>query len=233
MRVTGHSRRRQGRTLAVLVGAWTAAAWTCCWSGLRGTAHDFSTASWNTSGEMCLPCHISHVPAVVSAARSGLALDAARKPLPLWNRQISTATFQLYRSDTLDAVPSQPSASSKLCLSCHDGTVALNAFGGRRGDIFLSSESAHLGTDLSNDHPISIVYDSALARRDKGLHDPSVRTVPALRGKTIRDAMLVEDRLECSSCHDVHGARGHAASAKALSLVDNKGSALCLTCHNK
>jgi predicted CXXCH cytochrome family protein len=225
--------RRRTLALLVCVAACLALGVRNSWSGLKGTAHDFSTARWNTSGEVCLPCHISHVPPALSSEQMRLGLASGKRALPLWNRQTTTATFQLYRSDTLDAVTQQPSASSKLCLSCHDGTVALNSFGGRRGDEFLPSGAANLGIDLSNDHPISIRYDSALARRDKGLYDPSVRTVPALKGKSIREAMLIDDQVECSSCHDVHAARGQSRTAGKLVLVDNSGSGLCLTCHDK
>ena len=68
--------------------------------------------------------------------------------------------------------PGQPDGVSLLCLSCHDGTVALDAYGGDPGNAGTIGDQFDLGTDLNNDHPISIVYDSALATLDGGLHDP-------------------------------------------------------------
>ena len=188
------------------------------WSGLRNTAHDFSTASWNTTGESCAPCHTPH--------------SALPSSAPLWNRRETTSSFTLYSSDTLDAQSDQLFGTSKGCLSCHDGTVALNAFGGNMGDVFIEGR-ANLGTDLSDDHPIAIKYDSALASQDTGLFDPSTTSVPALNGQSIQESMLFEDYLECSSCHDVHASRGDSAWSEKLLVVDNGGSALCLTCHNK
>ena len=188
------------------------------WSGLENTAHDFSTEGWNTTGESCAPCHTPH--------------SAQPSPSPLWNRGETASSFTLYSSDTLDAQPEQPFGTSKSCLSCHDGTVALNAFGGDVGDVFIEGP-AHLGTDLADDHPIAFKYDSALATQDGGLFDPATTVVPALNGQSIQEGMLFDDYLECSSCHDIHASRGESLWAEKLLVVDNDGSALCLTCHNK
>ena len=203
---------------AVAVAVLAATVCLESWSGLRTTAHDFSTASWNTTGESCAPCHTPH---------SALASSA-----PLWNRRETVSTFTLYSSDTLDAQSDQLFGTSKGCLSCHDGTVALNAFGGNMGDVFVEGR-ANLGTDLSDDHPIAFKYDSALASQDGGLFDPTSTIVPALGGQSIREGMLFDDYLECSSCHDIHASRGDSSWAEKLLVVDNNGSALCLTCHNK
>ena len=186
---------------------------------MENSAHDFSSRGWNATGELCAPCHTPH--------------HAQDSPLPLWNRRDSTAAFTLYRSDTLDARVEEPLPSSKACLSCHDGTVALNAFGGNVGDVFIEPGPDHLGTDLSNDHPISFKYDTTLAAKDGGLFDPSSTVVPALGGETIREGMLMNDYLECASCHDVHRAKGDSLTSEKLLIVDNDRSALCLTCHNK
>jgi len=189
------------------------------WSGIEGSAHDFSAASWNTTGEICAPCHTPH--------------HAASQLVPLWDHDTTVSSFSLYDSDTLDAAVGQPTGPSKACLSCHDGTVALNAFGGAAGSDFIGAGPANLGTDLTDDHPVSFVYDSGLAITDGGLFDPAGKTVPSLAGKTIREGMLYNDELHCTSCHDVHNAKGDAPTTSMLLLVDNTGSALCLTCHDK
>lgn len=192
-----------------------------CWSGIKGTAHDFSTASWNTdSGQTCEPCHTPH--------------QAKSKLIPLWNHQTTTASFTLYDSETFEGKSTigPPTGVSKACLSCHDGTVALNSFGVNAGQDKLTG-AANLGSDLSNDHPICFVYDAALALQDLGLEDPSIKTVAALNGRTIRDAMLIDNVMHCTTCHDVHAGKGDAAASAAMLVVNNAGSALCLTCHKK
>ncbi len=184
-------------------------------AAITGSAHDFSTENWNFGGEICQPCHTPH----------DASLDVAGSPL--WNRQSTSAIFQLYSSPTFDGASTiaQPSGTSKLCLSCHDGTVALDNFGGFTGGnefTFLQ-----VGTDLRNDHPISFVYDSALATQDPGLYDPT--TVSSGLGGTIHVDLLHGGKVECTSCHNVHNESG----ADYLLRKSNAGSALCLTCHNK
>jgi predicted CXXCH cytochrome family protein len=220
------------RTLGVAVALGAALALAL--SGLRALGeienshHDFSNASW--SQEICAPCHTPH------------GADGSVSDAPLWNHSITSATFTLYSSDTLDATPGQPIGASKLCLSCHDGTIAVDSFGGDTGTRSISSWS-RTGTVLSTHHPISFVYDSTLASTDGELVNPS--TANSGLGSTIATDLLSNGRLECTSCHDVHIARNtqgcsgcHGAhgpiNKESLSLrKSNVGSALCLTCHLK
>lgn len=188
-------------------------------AAITGSTHDFSGKGWaGLDGQICIVCHTPH--------------NATSTIAPLWNHAVTSTTFTLYSSPSLNATVGQPSASSKACLSCHDGTVAENSFGGIVGTVFMSG-SKMLGTDLSNDHPISFTYDAALATTDGGLNNPTIKTVADLGGKTIKDGMLIGDKVECSSCHDVHKNKGYAPSSSKLLLVNNSGSGLCLTCHNK
>ncbi len=180
-----------------------------------GSAHDFSGDTWNPSGEVCIVCHTPH-------NANTTVTDA-----PLWNHEVTTATFTPYSSATLDAAVGQPDASSKLCLSCHDGTVALDNFGGTTGGTNFIGGNDLLGTDLSNDHPISFTYDPALASADGGLFDPSTQNSGL--GGVINDDMLIGGKMECASCHDVHNGSGIGF----LLVKSNANSALCLTCHNK
>ena len=185
------------------------------YSQITGSAHDFSGETWNTTGEICIVCHTPH------NAMTGIA-DA-----PLWNHQLSTATFTLYSTGTLDATMGQPDGSSKLCLSCHDGTVALENFGGVTTGTTEITGDALIGTDLSNDHPVSFTYNTALATADGELEDPS--TGLSGLGGTIDDDMLISGKMQCSSCHDVH----NTAGINYMLLKSNSASALCLTCHIK
>ena len=195
-------------TIALLFVATTADA------GIAGSDHDFSTEGWNASGELCVVCHTPHNADVTVALA------------PLWNHDVTTAVYTIYASDTLDAIVGQPDGGSKLCLSCHDGTIALDSFGGQVGSTFIDADH-RIGTDISDDHPISFTYDPALAAADGELFDPS--TTPSSLGGTIDDDLLFGSQVECGSCHDVHDTLGN----DDLLRVDNAGSALCLTCHDK
>lgn len=187
-------------------------------AAITGSKHDFSGDSWNPTGEICIVCHTPH--------------NASNTIAPLWNHVLTTQTFTAYSSASLNASVGQPNASSKACLSCHDGTVGLDAFGGRPGTTTIGG-GENLGTDLSNDHPISFSFDATLATTDGGLFNPTVRTVASLGGKTVDEGMLIGHKLECGSCHDVHNNKGDAPTTAKLLIVNNANSALCLTCHNK
>ena len=179
-------------------------------AGIAGTAHDLSGANYGTD-QICIFCHTPH-----NAKSPQLA--------PLWNHASTVATYTLYQSTTLNAVPGQPAGTSKACLSCHDGTVAVDSYGSTTGTDLITGD-ANVGTDLRNDHPISFPYNAALVTADGGgLNTPDsaswvdvAKTVP-----------LYAASLECASCHNVHS----DANSPFL-RVANTGSALCLKCHNK
>ena len=182
--------------------------------GISGTAHDFSSTSWS-GGQICVVCHTPH------------NSDVTVSDAPLWNHEVTAATFTLYSSSTFDASIAQPNGRSKLCLSCHDGTVAVDNFGGATGGSVHVTGDALLGTNLSNDHPVSFTYDATLATNDGGLFNPS--TANSGLGGTIADDMLFSGELQCASCHDVH----NGAGISKLLVKSNAGSDLCLTCHDK
>lgn len=174
---------------------------------IAGTKHDLSGNGWGTD-QICKFCHTPH-----NAAATQLA--------PLWNHASTAATFTLYASDTLNATTGQPTNSSKACLSCHDGTVALDSYGTRTGTNTITG-TALLGTALTNDHPISITYNAALATADGGLATPASAT------EVVAGIPLFGAKVECASCHDVHD-----NAAGSFLRVANTGSALCLKCHVK
>jgi hypothetical protein len=216
-------------------------------AGVVGSPHDFSQASWNSRQGVCSPCHTAHN-------------TDPNQLVPLWAHASSTATFTKYQSPTLQAGIGQPSGASLACLSCHDGTVAVNqGIGGQIGtSLVYIDPGAQIGPDLHTTHPISFVYDSALAAADGYLQDPSTYKigdpipnqpgvsppVPAtwsgtsLTGKTIDQSLLINHRMECSSCHDVHKQEGSAPTSGILVKISgtdasNRGSLICRTCHNK
>lgn len=191
-------------------------------SQIAGTAHDFSTESWapNTN-RGCGVCHTTHQAVNITSA-------------PLWNHETTVvAGYNLYDSPTFDgsSTINDPGASSRLCLSCHDGTVALENFSGITSGTNFIDPSARIGgmggNDLSTDHPISFDFTDALATSDGGLFPPT--TTNSGIGSTIDNDMLFNSKMECASCHDVHNRFG----VMHLLKMSNMNSELCLTCHNK
>src|SRR6059058_2582342 len=160
--------RRFCLTMAMLF--WLAPAALAQYQGIIGSKHNLSVSGTGTikatgEQEVCVFCHTPHGASAVQ---------------PLWNRNVPVNTYRVYSSTTLDAKPGQPTGSSKLCLSCHDGTVALGSVLSRGqliqmagGITTLPPGHRNLGTDLSDDHPISFRYDDTLAARDPKLKQPS------------------------------------------------------------
>lgn len=188
-----------------------------------GSKHDFSSgglstykgAAANDGGQVCIYCHTPH---------------NAKTNQPLWNHTTSSvASYTLYGSSTLNATTAQPGSVSKLCLSCHDGTVAIDSFGTFAGTLtnkIATTSTKNLGgaagTDLSNDHPIGFAFNAALATADGGL------ATPASTSQVVAGIPLFAGTLECASCHAVHD-----STNKPFLRVANTGSALCLKCHMK
>jgi predicted CXXCH cytochrome family protein len=193
------------------------------WAGsIIGSPHDFGGYLWNRSGEICLPCHAPHYTKTF--------------PAPLWNHDLPTQTYIMYgktHTPAMDAqVSSLPDGMSKICLSCHDGIVASETYGPNPGRASHPFGRALMGATGNNNHPISFIYDPALAIKERDLYDPATKLsgLPGSTG-TITVDMLFSNRMECSSCHDVHNTK--AVPGTKLLVKDNAGSALCLTCHNK
>lgn len=163
-------------------------------------------------GEICVFCHTPHNSSPIQ---------------PVWNRNVPVNAYTVYNSRSLDALPGQPTGGSKLCLSCHDGTIAVGNVLSRDRDIPMAGGAttippgaSNLGTDLSDDHPISFRYDSALVGRDPKLANPA--TLPPHVKLDARGEM------QCSTCHEPHNNQ----FGKFL-VMNNADSQLCTTCHNQ
>ena len=187
-------------------------------ASITGTPHDLSGKGWGTT-ELCKFCHTPHSAQNVAGA-------------PLWNHQTTAQNnYALYTSATMQGVQTQPGPTSKLCLSCHDGTVASDSFGNagvlQTGTHFMTATPTNLvgaAASLTRDHPISFTYDAALATADQHLVTPAstnyvdaARLIPLYNGK-----------LECASCHATHDNQ----YGKFL-RTSNGGSALCKACHTQ
>lgn len=189
----------------ILWGTWAMA-------GIVDTPHNLSKSGTGaikstTEERVCIYCHTPH---------------DAMSEAPLWNRELSTQSYTLYSSPTLDATVTQPQGSSKLCLSCHDGTLALNAIHSSTlpiatdlsQSLFNIGSSSNLETNLENDHPISFEYTIGL---DQELNDPT--NLPSF-------ILLQNGRVECTSCHDPH-------TSDYPQFLRTSKNQLCIACHNK
>lgn len=179
----------------------------------------------STEERVCIFCHTPH---------HSTKLSDLQYPGPLWVRQENTADdYTPYESTTIKSKPFKPLGASRLCLSCHDGTIALGAPANLATTANLPSlatypappypkKSAVLGKDLRDDHPISMQY---------GIKIQEFYDVTEARSKkarfSIRDGVPF---VECTSCHDPHD---NQYGNFLVVDTSNQHDALCTACHNK
>jgi hypothetical protein len=221
---------RTNRTLAVIAVVAVCLMSGSAWAGIVGSKHDFSAYAWSQN-QICLPCHTPHN-AIVKDAQ-GVAVGG-----PLWNHTLSTATYTLYVDDNGANVTGAVDTNSRLCLSCHDGTVALDSFGGLTGNQQITS--GLLGTDLSNDHPIgeAAVWPTP---NPSYMVDPSLRAAAGVM--PLRKLADGRNAVGCTSCHEPHNRKAtphmtwinNAVPSVPIGSTTGAsvGSPLCLSCHKK
>lgn len=191
---------------------------------ITGSAHDFSGEGWAQS-QTCLPCHTPHGGGhvIINGYEAGRLWN---HDLPELNQVYTTYDGDFTRDEALDSY-------SILCMGCHDGTIALDSFGGEMGTHFLSGD-ALVGTDLTMQHPVGIsaVWPDPEPSYLHGRATWENQTFGNSRMGKLR-LMIVdgEERsvVSCATCHEPHGRGGH----DYLLRIDNTSSAMCLACHNK
>ncbi len=153
-------------------------------AGIAITPHNLGSTgpgpnTFSGTAAICVFCHTPH----------GANISAA---VPLWNRRLNTPTayktYNLLGTSSLVGAVEPVGSVSIACLSCHDGTIALNVMinqpgpGGYNpggaplagtwtgpvagatpvGSLNFTTNGAttifDIGTDLTNDHPIGIQY---------------------------------------------------------------------------
>ena len=173
--------------------------------------------------DICVFCHTPHVPKQYAAEE-------------LWNHKRSGETYTLYSSEYLTSInydaPNQPKERSKLCLSCHDGTIAIGAvYNDKGGEATIEMANSvttmptdapgYIGTNLANDHPVGYVYDAA--------KDPELVARSWPWGTPMKlDPDASNGTVECITCHEPHD----DTNGKFL-RVSNANAGMCTFCHNK
>jgi len=213
--------------------------------GIRNTPHDVYNMTGDNTLEPCAMCHTPH-------SGSG--------DYPLWNRAVPGVIYEMYASPSFDMNEGkQPQAPSSLCLACHNGIYSSLVNYPGPGSIDNPSYDyemnaglwAMLGTDLTNDHPVSFTYDPIKDNTQDWNDFPYPIPCP-----TTPDRMWIPDsndsiryplygagydQFECATCHAVHDTvqysgkdfvGGKSVGAQVFFLRrDNQGSAMCADCH--
>jgi predicted CXXCH cytochrome family protein len=243
------------------------------WAGIANTKHNLSAGGPHAAGqtiyakpaveqlglspetaegveEVCIFCHIPHnaLPAV-----------------PLWNHTVSSSAYTMYKSDYLSrsgydiptelgVSPSSPGYRSRLCLSCHDGTVAIGGIYIMKGEILTSpiemmsgvttmpSGTGNIGTNLTNDHPVAIKYENKTINFGSGSRTMELNAVaPAINPKPYIGVKLydgtgvggsVKGYVECTSCHDPHTESPKFLVRNDSNLAESIKN-ICSACHDK
>ena len=175
------------------------------------------TSPVKASGDRgCGFCHVPH---------SGVPTVA-----PLWNQTLSKAAYTPYNSSTYhEQGNTQPplGKSTSLCLSCHDGTVAVGEtiVAGKTSMTGAMFPEDVLGTNLTSSHPVSL----QLPLKD------SADLVSSLAGSGLTadpaHVKLINKNVECNSCHNPHVQNNDRLSPNFLVRESSNGS-LCLACHD-
>jgi predicted CXXCH cytochrome family protein len=135
-----------------------------------GSQHDLTTGgnaqgSTGNTDEVCVFCHTPH----------GGDVNA---PVPLWNKVLGApgayTRYSTLATPTFDSAEAPVGSVSLACLSCHDGTQAMDVVLNSPGSggynpagseidpiaigVMAGTPVPSLGTDLTNDHPISMQY---------------------------------------------------------------------------
>lgn len=192
-------------------------------SEMRGRIRDY--------GEVCVYCHSSH------GGPNWLAGPRA----PLFNRPRPNSSYRMPEHDAMRMLQDPtPSDRSRLCLSCHDGSIGLDRVINRPNTYLGPApadhpidecEDCHSGgspaggidwegvwfrPDMRKQHPVSVQYDPT---RRPGQFRPGTST-------DVGGLPLFNGKVECPTCHEPHSQQNRYFLRRS-----NLGNSLCLVCH--
>jgi predicted CXXCH cytochrome family protein len=236
--------RRFGTIIFLLIATLCAAAMAlAAATPVSNTKHNLSTSGPGAikstgagTSEICVFCHTPH---------------SAKADAPLWNKSISNASYNVYTSDVLSQLgggtypgaetpaTGAPHVKTRICLSCHDGTIALGSLvnmpsgvstipmQGTGADYKMPQTAAgYIGLDLRDDHPVAIIHDST---KDNDLKSTVTGSVYLYDNAVVKTQTGTgTGYVECTSCHNAHD------NQYGNFLVDsNSQSGICRSCHQK
>jgi hypothetical protein len=173
-------------------------------SSLHPRTSGYKASSSDPRGsQICIFCHIPH---------GGLSQNS------LWSRELPTATFGHYSSQSLvistkvAADYDEPKGSAKLCLSCHDGVTAGGVALGKILPIGTTPIPMAYGDKITGDalftadkikrghHPVSFIYDNTVLGLIQSVKGSSSYRLPLLS----QVKMDSQHRMQCTTCHNPH-----------------------------
>jgi len=178
---------------------------------LDGAPHDFRDKGYGipAGGEVCKPCHTPHHAPYYDAG-------------PIWNHALADASITNVEGGPL-------TGSSRLCMGCHDGVTAVDAYGyvdttsfdkKTTGSEIIKVPRSILGTNMHDDHPVSVEYGAG-----GGIYELAA---------TVAD-YLEDGKVECGSCHRAHGTGSDTllvdGQKRYILRVTRANSAICRVCH--
>lgn len=243
-------------------------------AGVVGSKHDLTAggdaqSTTTSTDQVCVFCHTPH----------GSDTSA---PVPLWNKVLgapgSYTQYSTLQTPSFDSTEAPVGSVSLACLSCHDGTqamdVVINAPGsggynaaGAEFDLvnigtMTDTPVPNLGTDLTNDHPISMQYagggataadtDGTFAGTlgDTDFVTPEKATVNGnpiwwvdsplgTAGTREKTDMILYARNDLTTvqpfveCGSCHDPHNDTSNETQFLRIDNTASQICTTCHIK
>ena len=205
---------------------------------LRATGAGGSGTGVNgPSYALCNYCHVAHKFA------SEVGANGATIPSTLlWNHTLSSSTaYTVYSSWTqkaTDIASLQPTGTnadinnpSIMCMSCHDGTVALNStYTGAIGSVGTGMPSDRVinPADVNKTHPVNFTYDSTLANA-AGMRVPAGTN--GVDNNTNPVVPLFGGKMQCATCHEPHTNSRLLFRTFAQVYTTTNGS-WCLYCHS-
>ena len=241
--------------LLAAVGVFIAAglAWAAPGTGIQGTDHDFSNKATEPVG-LCTFCHTPHRAAITRL---------------LWNHKLTDNTFKW--TDVTATVNGTPlptftkawQGTSKNCLSCHDGSVAIGDIlwfnkGGPKNLLNQKHDAddytVGLGGIMNGNHPVAhpfpfsgavSTYNSVTSGSQvlaSGWQaDPQtygIRLFTDTGTDVVAGATSGKTGIECASCHDPHNGSTVKDEYFLRGKLTGTGppaaeSYICIKCHNK
>ena len=161
----------------------------------------------------------------------------------LWNHTLSSvSTYGVYTSGTFAAYGTDISelgalngagySTSNLCLSCHDGTVAVDSwYAPVTGNTYqpLPQNTFFMPTksqikDLTNTHPVNFTYYNAPWLSAAGVLAPANSS--SVDGAGV--IPLENGKMQCWTCHDAHNG---ASGIFEQNFPTQLSGSFCTYCH--